>query len=776
MDVYDRYLEGIGDLLQAVELTDSDYLTTLTLQGRLAQAISETRQYGPTDNARVEIARVITEVDRICLAHLGQSFRSLCNVGELPEAMPPRVYHNLPHPDYGPFVGREKELARIHELLSPASRHFLVTIDGIGGIGKSTLALEVAHHYLTHATTLPETERFYAIIWISAKHATLSVDKGITLRKGSTLNLEDVCTKIGIALSDETITRAIAPKQVEIVRCALTRQRVLLILDNLETLADDQAVMEFLRDLPVPTKAIITTRRRTDVGVPIHLTRLPENEAKDLILQEIARKEVSIDDNDMEKLYVHTNGVPLAIVFSVGRIAFGYPVDSVLGSLPEPNQDFARFCFEESLKAIQGTHAYTLLEALAVFAVDATQDALCLITQFDDESFDEARAALERLSLLNQNKGRFSLLPLTKSYMSRKMTGRSYPLLPGCFRLFSAAWALPKTAGRSYLVLQRTWYRLFLEKYGGYRKAGPGGGFDRITSEIDNIIGAMAEMDRALRSDVDDLVYFARRLSDYLYFHDRWGDRIEWCEKAYHALTRPQALGDRRRYDAAWLARDVGWTYYQAEAWQEAEEWTNRSWSMIQDAADLEQVERKDTGKDDDGEMEFSWLYTVVQGLRAHVAMQHGDYSAAENLFRQSLAVQRRLYDAAKTEEERQEKASQVAIYYSDLGKLWKKWGDLKVARQYYSKVLERPWSVNEGRIAEAKLSLAEIALREQGESRVDLEEVEVLAHEALISFESNPTIAQNYIRDESIRRCQGVFQELKDRGETNAPGRPSHA
>jgi tetratricopeptide (TPR) repeat protein len=55
--------------------------------------------------------------------------------------VPPQVYHNLPQPDYGTFVGREQEQAQIHRLLSPESRHFLVTIDGIGGIGKSALAL-----------------------------------------------------------------------------------------------------------------------------------------------------------------------------------------------------------------------------------------------------------------------------------------------------------------------------------------------------------------------------------------------------------------------------------------------------------------------------------------------------------------------------------------------------------------------------------------------------------------------------------------------------------
>ena len=59
---------------------------------------------------------------------------------EVPPAEPPAERHNLPAPVTS-FVGREIELAEIDGMLQEAR---LVTLTGVGGAGKTRLALEVA--------------------------------------------------------------------------------------------------------------------------------------------------------------------------------------------------------------------------------------------------------------------------------------------------------------------------------------------------------------------------------------------------------------------------------------------------------------------------------------------------------------------------------------------------------------------------------------------------------------------------------------------------------
>jgi tetratricopeptide (TPR) repeat protein len=326
----------------------------------------------------------------------------------------PKVYHNLPQPDYGQFIGREQELKKVHELLSPRSRHFVITIDGIGGIGKSALALEVAHRYLRDFDRLTLEERFDAIIWTSAKQTMLTTE-GIVQRQQALRTLDDVYLAIAITLQREGVTRVRPEEQAEMVRSALTRQRTLLIVDNLETV-DDKAVMEFLNELPVPTKAIVTTRHRIDVAYPVRLTGMPWEDAQSLIEQECAKKMVTLSDDNRRRLFEHTGGVPLAMTWSVAQMSFGRSVETVLTRLGQPNNDVARFCFEGAVKRISGQPAYRLLMALSLFTTDASRAALGWVTELPELDRDEGLVALEVLSLINKDADRFSMLPLTRGY------------------------------------------------------------------------------------------------------------------------------------------------------------------------------------------------------------------------------------------------------------------------------------------------------------------------------------------------------------------------
>ena len=350
----------------------------------------------------------------------------------LPPATPllstqrPLPWHNLPQRSYTRFVGRQVELEKLTQLLlpHPRSRHFVVTLDGIGGVGKSALALELAYRYRDGYAALPEEERFDAIIWISAKR-TLLTASGIQQRQQTFNTLNDLYREIATVLEQQGILQADAGHRRTLVEHALTAQRTLLIVDNLETV-DDEQLLSFLRELPDPTKAIVTTRHRIDIAYSIRLTGMPEADANALMVVEAARKNVELVPAAIGDLYRRTGGIPLAIVWSIGLMSLGHSVESVLRWLGSGQSDIARFCFAESMARIRGRDPERLLFALALFERSVNREMLGEVAGLGADVIgrDDGLAELLQLSLIDQKGDRFKLLPLTQSFVLDELAGQ----------------------------------------------------------------------------------------------------------------------------------------------------------------------------------------------------------------------------------------------------------------------------------------------------------------------------------------------------------------
>jgi len=390
----------------------------------------------------------------------------------------PNIRQNLPQPHYERFVGRKEELETIRRLLSPHNRYPVVTIDGIGGIGKSALALEAATLYLRDYNNLPEEERFDAIIWTTAKQTVLT-GEGINDRPQPLRNIEDIYTTIAITLEREDITRAPKDKQADLICHTLTHQRTLLIMDNLETV-DDERVMTFIREVPSPTKVLVTTRHRIDVAYPMRIVEMAQREALELIADEAQRKGVVLTADEAQRLFRHTGGIPLAIVWSIAQMGFGYSAEVVLTRLGQPISDIARFCFDTDMEYIRGRPAYKLLMSLSLFATSATREALGYMADLSLLDRDEGLAELEKLSLVNRDSNRFNVLQLTKTYISSE---------------------LQKNAPLSSLLISRSdaWFRKLCEQ--------PYDFVEDVDTEtfLNERLNIKEALNRCLRSGKDDL-------------------------------------------------------------------------------------------------------------------------------------------------------------------------------------------------------------------------------------------------------------------------------
>jgi hypothetical protein len=223
-------------------------------------------------------------------------------------------------------------------------------------MGKTALALEVAHCARQQAL-------FDAYLFASAKTTWLSPE-GVRQETLALSSLDAFCREFARLLGQDDIVQiSDATERRRALLDALRGRRALLIWDNLETLTADEReqIAEFLRKLPTPNKAIITSRRRTgESALTIRLDKLSFPEAADLMAQvgqrqpRVARELQQAGEPGWQALYDAAGGNPLALNWTLGFIAQkGYSFSAALEQLRNAakSSDLYGFLFAD---AVQG--------------------------------------------------------------------------------------------------------------------------------------------------------------------------------------------------------------------------------------------------------------------------------------------------------------------------------------------------------------------------------------------------------------------------------------
>ena len=185
---------------------------------------------------------------------------------------PTKILHNLPLSDFDEtgFIGRRSILNNL--IKACHGPYPVITVVGEGGLGKTSLALKAAYEILDSDST-----KFEVIIFVTAKATQLTVNE-ISRVKGainSSLGLMEAAVDV--------LGGKESPSPIEDLKELLNTFKILLIIDNLETVLDNH-LKDVLSDLPFGSKVLITTR----IGLgafeyPVQLEGLSDPEAVQLL-------------------------------------------------------------------------------------------------------------------------------------------------------------------------------------------------------------------------------------------------------------------------------------------------------------------------------------------------------------------------------------------------------------------------------------------------------------------------------------------------------------
>jgi hypothetical protein len=349
-----------------------------------------------------------------------------------------KVYFHLPDRQAYPCVGRDKEIDILSKSIldSIGKNHQNIrVIQGIGGTGKTTLAVEFAHRCLEareKGAPAPNTPFFDACIFVSAKISVLNDSFDGTnpvLAENQYRTVDNIAEVIyqtfgllGIATTRE------ASEQKRKILETLEGKQTLFILDNQETLKDEERkeILSFLKEFPRRTTQIIITTRNaiSDYGSFLDLTGLDEEGMRELAKRELEQKGSKATFSSAEDKFMidESKGDPCFIKkMVINKINKGNAKLSKDDLVP-----LNEFRFKPDVISLRLTMPHKILTAMTLFEAPPTIEALENVVGLaigDISTVSEGLNELQNLSLVTENSiatgsTSYSIMPVTRDYMS----------------------------------------------------------------------------------------------------------------------------------------------------------------------------------------------------------------------------------------------------------------------------------------------------------------------------------------------------------------------
>ncbi len=707
-----------------------------------------------------------------------------------PTVPEPQVLHDIKAesglrylPPRSDLLGRQPELERIR--LGLFSRFPYLSIEGLPGAGKTTLAIEVAHR-VARGEDWARGMPFTAVVWISAQDR---------LQKGDWLN--EILDTTAWVLGERHILKLPLEEKERAVHGLIGQESkpILVILDSLDIMlskarSEYSPLEEWIQLVPGKSKVLLTLR--SDLALRgespdqklwrgalwrTTLHGLEEVDALEFISRHAPSKQLAriLEYPDsLRRLVAITGGNPQLILMALGHVKFDTvdALDRVIehleGARPQVG-DLLQYFIAWTWANLR-LDAKQIMMAMSLFRKTASRQALGQVAGLTDYSLDTALEQLSDLSLIELSAPlspsttwstetavpRYSLHPLTRAYSTAQLQGNEE----------WAQWA--------NLAYER-WLEWHKELA---KKAVEPAYYPSLRDDADNLLAVMSWLseDSAGESGwrLKELAELLRRVQRFLFAEGHWSELHNIVGRVYGWI---ESIKTSRATEAAEVLIDTLQTYLTICIRRDA---------LDQAREGLEQANALAEGLGNP-RLKMSLEAEVLLGQAR--LMEYNDYNTQEPMSTAEFETRRKNLEEAEAIFRQVEAPSHVMISLNSLGKLFLVNGSYNLARHYFEEALKvlkalenrghiygaRRWeAIIRGNIAHV---IGEMASESQDE-KVKLAQFQVakqILSDIVVDFTDPDDLIEAYVSIAYYERRLGANDEARDSYEQGTKLRKSY-
>lgn len=417
--VTNQVLRNTIEVLREAHFADADFLQKRFLDLLSVQRIAnqlnsaESTVYLMQKQAIERLAATVEQLEKAATAALKLS-----------------LLERLEPPTYVKLVGVEAAVAQLEQLICTPAAPWVLALEGIGGIGKTSLADTLLRHLI-------EQGRYDEVGWVTARQMRLNLGGALRSIDQPALTAASLVEKLANQLfPDLAAAPQLAP--AELLRRLQARLKSiphLIVIDNLETVVDIESLLPTLQTLGNPSKFLLTSRvvLRTEPNIyHLPVPELSEEDALQLIRQEAEMSNLPLlaacTDAELRPIYTVVGGNPLALRLVAGQ-THAYALEAILQDLQQAQGESAEnlytFIYRRAWDSLDRLTKRVFLTMLLVHPGGESLEFLAATGKF---TVGDVRLALNKLVLQSLvdvrgdlHQRRYSIHSLTRTFLQEQV-------------------------------------------------------------------------------------------------------------------------------------------------------------------------------------------------------------------------------------------------------------------------------------------------------------------------------------------------------------------